>query len=425
MKKMITLSFFLIIVIGQIALYSADWPKWRGPNSNGVSRETGWNPEALKGNPEILWKTEIGKGHSSIVVVGDYLYTMGNRMTIVGKDTVFEDMVSCLKVKDGKEVWRYIYPCAYINYPGPRATPTVDDGFVYTLSWEGHLYCFYANNGRVKWMKNLVDANLSHRPNWGFCGSPVIDGDLLILNAGSGGVALNKRTGAVIWKSENVSCTLPTPILFSVGNRHLVGITRGDKIHVKDVETGEEQWTYPWYQGLDIDPLLTEEGIFMASGRGSRYIETNGKKHKVIMENRRMSVSAWQHYVIMGDYMYGFARERRKMVLKCFNITTGEEQWKKDLGDFGSLIGAGKHLVVLTGDGRLVIANATAEAYQEISQAKVLKMTNNTGLQMPQQNHCWTMPVLANGCIYVRNCYGELACVDVSKETFQKLSAGR
>ena len=211
MKKYILIS----TIISLISTLSADnWTTWKGPNGNYISNETGWNPEALSGSPEILWETNVGKGHATVAVKDEYLYTTGNRMVIAGKDTLHEDVIYCLDSETGDENWTYAYPCEDRDWPGPRTSPILDGNLLFILGWEGDLFCFNSENGDVIWKKHLVKDELSDPNSWGFAGSPVVEADMLLLTANKSGIALNKNTGKVIWKSEKGTCGLTTPILF-------------------------------------------------------------------------------------------------------------------------------------------------------------------------------------------------------------------
>lgn len=400
----------LIMVFSGIS-FAADWPYWRGPNGNGISTETGWNPKALT-NPRIVWRTDVGKGHSSLAVKGNYLYTMGNRMTKSGDESTYFDVVYCLDTRTGKEVWHYSYPCRNTNYPGPRTTPTVDDSHVYSLSWEGHLFCFNAKDGRVIWKRHLADESLAMRPNWGFCSSPVIDGDLLILNVCKSGIALNKKTGKVVWKSEPVQCSLPSPVLFNSNGKRMAAISNGNKLYAVDIKTGKIQWSH-LRERMSIDPIIFDNKIFLQGYRKSRLVDINGSKPKLLMESSNLKFHGFLNFVIIDGYVYGFHLERNKDHLACMDLKTGELKWKQYMGDFGALIAANGKLIILKGNGTLIIAEASPEAYKVISSARVLKMADNTGLQRPQQCHCWTIPALSNGKIYARNNYGEVVCVNL------------
>ena len=175
-----------------------DWPRWRGPNGDGISPETDWNPKALENGPKIVWKKNVGMGY------------------IKGKD-----VVSCLEAETGKEKWQFSYPCELGQYSGPRATPCVDGDAVYTMSQEGDLHRFRAADGKVQWHINIVEAFKVYAPSWGFAGSPVVEGDLVILNAGVNGIAVDKKTGKKIWVSGSGAGGYATPVMYDYeGKRH-------------------------------------------------------------------------------------------------------------------------------------------------------------------------------------------------------------
>lgn len=188
-KVMIQNLLILFILFGLLSspVFSNDWPKWKGPNATGMISVKALNPKAIENAAAVEWKTTLGWGHSSISVKGHYLYTLGNKEMQTNGQRTSIDTVYCLDTRTGKEVWQYSYPVITRRFPGPRATPTVDGNRLYTLSAEGHLYCFQAETGKILWKVNLVEAGLSKVPDWGFSGSPVVEVNLLILAAGKSG----------------------------------------------------------------------------------------------------------------------------------------------------------------------------------------------------------------------------------------------
>jgi len=158
-----------------------DWPRWRGPNGDGISTETDWNPEALAGSPKILWKVNIGLGHSNVAIKANRLYTMGQR----GR----ENIIYCFNAETGEEIWKHSFEC----FQDPQSTPNLDNKYVYALSKDGILLCLTAKNGKVQWQKDIVDEYNVEIPGYGIAGSPIIEGDLLILNANTSGITLDKK----------------------------------------------------------------------------------------------------------------------------------------------------------------------------------------------------------------------------------------
>jgi outer membrane protein assembly factor BamB len=159
----------------QLAVSAADWPRWRGPNHNGISAETGWVSSWPAEGPKKLWENKVGVGYSSVAVSKGRVYTMGNTDDV--------DTIWCYDAQTGAVVWKHEYPCSANDpngFKGTRCTPTVDDDRVYTLSRHGHFFCLDANGGKVRWAKNLVDDFAGKEPRhgsnlenegWGYSGS--------------------------------------------------------------------------------------------------------------------------------------------------------------------------------------------------------------------------------------------------------------
>ena len=196
-RRMLSLSSCVIAAVSMLLPASgADWPRFRGPNLDGISAETEWKTE---GEIEVLWKAQVGLGHAGFVIADGRAITTGHN----GKDT---DTVFCFDAVSGKEIWKHSYPHPLddLYYPGgTTGTPTIDDDVIYHLARRGQLFCLEAANGKVRWSRDLTKDLGYDMPTWGFTGSPLIVGDHLYLNAGDAGLALNKGDGSVIWKSKN------------------------------------------------------------------------------------------------------------------------------------------------------------------------------------------------------------------------------
>src|ERR1041385_7047606 len=190
-------AWFLAAVLSSLISSSAiaeDWPNFRGPDHNGISKETGWAAQWPAGGPKILWKAKVGIGFASFAV-GD-----GRACTVGNKDDT--DTVFCFDANTGAVVWKFSHPSKLdpkFYEGGPSATPTVDGDRVYTFSKRGVLHCLGAAKGDVIWSKDLMKELNAEMPTWGFASSVYIEGDLAIVNAGSAGAALDKKTGKVVW----------------------------------------------------------------------------------------------------------------------------------------------------------------------------------------------------------------------------------
>jgi outer membrane protein assembly factor BamB len=385
-----------------------DWPRWRGPNGNGISSETDWDPQALASGARILWTANIGMGHSAVAVKDGRLYIMGNRMVTSGPAKgEFEDTVYCLDATSGRELWRYSFPCKEGQDPGPGSSPVVDGDSLYTFSREGQLICFDAANGAIRWRRDLVT---EAAPNWGFAGSPMIEGDMVLLDAGKSGYAVDKHTGKLLWSSELEECGYATPVVFNAGEKRLAAIAARRNLYVVDIATGELQWSHRG-QALNDPIVIGDQILLTGTGRAEMLKMGDGEPESVWRQRDLMS-----HYttpVVFGDFVYGIGRARTSHYLQCAEVSTGELKWQQDIGMWGALIGAAGKLLVIDDYGRLLIVEATPEEYRLVSSAKVLEMADNTGIGNRRQCHNWTAPTLANGLVYVRNTYGDIACVDL------------
>jgi outer membrane protein assembly factor BamB len=410
-KRFVSLSlgfsavFFLLSIVPSAR--SEDWPQWRGPNRNGISTETGWLGAWPATGPKIVWKNQIGTGYSSISISEGRVYTMGNTAKSK-RDANQKDVVFCFDAGTGREIWKYPYDCALSakNYKGgPNATPTVDGKFVYTFSKEGHVHCLDAIGGKEIWARNLQKEEGLKPPTWGYASSATVHGNLLLLNAGAAGVALDKATGKTIWKSAGSGAGYSTPVIAQVNGKEIVGLFVQKHFLGVDAKTGKQILKSPWKTSWDVnsaDPIFSENTVFISSGykSGGTVLKITGNECSEIWRNKEMN-NQINSSVVWKGYIYGFDGQAGSGgSLKCLDYQTGKPLWsQKGLGT-GSLMLAEGKLICLSNKGKLVIAEATTAGYKPLRQAQILTGT------------CWTMPVLANGKIYARDAEGTLVCVD-------------
>lgn len=383
----IILTLFIAAVAG-----AADWPNYRGPNLDGISTETGWNPAALN-DVKIVWQAELGIGFSSISIANGKAYAMGN----INKNT---DVVYCFDALTGKELWRHKYaePLEPKYYEGgTSATPTVHDGKVYTLSKSAKAFCLNAETGKVIWNQNLP----YKAPTWGFASSGLILDEKIIFNVGAAGIALNKNDGQFIWKSDNSECGYATPVPFKAADgKTLIAIFGKDTLMALDPADGKLQWSFPWKTENDVNaanPIINGDEVFITSGynHGAALVKI-AEQPTGVWENKNMR-SQMSGPVRIGEYIYGIDQNQ----LACVEWKTGNQVWAERKVGNGSLSAAGDKLIVVSERGRLMIAEASPTGFEELSGVDILT------------TRCWSMPVLANGYIYVRNSQGKLVCVDV------------
>ena len=386
--------------------HASDWTKWRGPHGDGISRETAWQSDSITNK---LWNIQIGPGHSSMVILGQRLYTMGQIQVISGVDTSHEDVVFCIDTETSREIWRYTYPCPTRNFPGPRTTPLLEHGRLYTLSWTGKLFCFNAQNGKTLWQRDLLAEKLSKKPYWGFSGSPVIDGDHLLITAGHAGLALNKKTGEVIWQSKPGRPGLTSPVFYTVHGQKRVIISSEKAMHGVNPQSGELLWSYAW-EGYN-DPIVVNGKVLLSGDtKGSVLLDISNDKTTLIWKKKALA-DGFQNVFLIDGAIYGFGWKRRDQTLQCVDFKTGTLHWAEDVGMYGSIAAAGDRLILQKSNGELAILKATKEKYTELAKTLALRMPDLSHLPEDDRCYCWTPPVLANGQLYIRDNFGTLAAI--------------
>jgi outer membrane protein assembly factor BamB len=390
-------GFIVLLAATALSANAADWPRWRGPDQNGISKETAWTAQWPASGPKQLWKAKVGTGFSSFSVSNGRLYTMGNVNST--------DSIICLNADTGTEVWKKSYPAPLdpnLYEGGPNATPTVDGDRVYTLSRRGVVHCIEAAKGNIIWSTNLGTLKPTV-PDWGFSGGVMVEGDLCLLNLGTTGTALDKKTGKVVWFSGTEKAGYTTPLLAPGGAAIFAAKQDIVAVNIKD---GKVLWRYPWKTAYDVnaaDPILTGKQLFVSSGygHGSVLLDLSSGTPTKVWENKNMR-NQFNPSVLIDGHLYGIDDDTSKRAtLRCVELKTGELQWTEPTG-FGSLIAANGKLIVLSAKGELMVADASPAGFKPTSRAQVL-----TG-------KCWTTPVLANGKIYCRNAVGDVVCLDVS-----------
>jgi len=382
-----------------------DWPRWRGPNGNGISNEANWDPETLSGGPKILWRVDVGMGHSNVAIRDNRLYTMG-----VTKDG---NTVVCLNADTGQEIWRYSFESSHES----QSTATTDGKFVYTLNTEGILLCLKARNGKLRWKKELVNDYKTERIPYGYTGAPVVEDDLIIMNVNTAGIALSKKSGELIWGSNvhtskrNMNGYHATPVLFDHKGKRCALLFSSTGLFCVEVETGKQVWVFEYPLGTAncADPILIDDKVFISAGYTTdqgTLLEITGDEPKVVWQNKNMGTE-FSTCAYVDGYLYGSDGDANGFLpFRCIDAKTGDVMWEEKM-KMVSITVADRKLIVLEEDGILHIAEATPSSYKETS---CCQLPSKTGF-----HKWWTPPVLCNGRIYCRNWAGDLVCIDVSK----------
>lgn len=376
---------------------AGDWPQWRGPNRNGISDEGGWKPAALN-SATIAWRASIGEGYASPVIADGKVYATGNSNG--------QDHVHCFDAASGERVWSQGHPArGGDKYAGPRATPAVEDGKVFAMSREGDVLCLDAGTGRVIWRKSLVaEAGIANL-RWGLSGSPLVMGDLLILNAGSSGMALKKGTGAVAWSGGTGAGGYASPVAMTLGGKPGVLLFGAEALMGVAADTGAVLWSHTWKTSYDVnapDPIPSGDKVYISSGYGSgcALLDLTRTPPAVVWQNKLIA-SHFACSILRDGYLYGCDGNAGKGRLRCLEFETGKDVWTEETG-FSSLIMVDGKLLILHEAGKLTIADASPKGFNRLSEAQVL-----------DRKLCWTAPSFAGGRVYCRNQPGDLVCVDL------------
>ena len=394
------------------AVLLSDWPQWRGPERNGVSKETGLLKEWPAGGPKLLWQAkDIGDGFSTPAVVGTRIYLMSNR----GMENEF---VQALSTQDGKPIWTTRVgnvgnPEQDPNYPKARSTPTVDGDLIYALGSDGDLVCLEAKGGKIRWQKNLRKEFDGTPHTWAYAESPLIDGDVLVITPGGAQatmVALNKKTGAVIWKSAipggDAAGYASAIVVQAAGRKQYVQFLDKGLVGV-DAKTGQFLWRYKEVvkgPAQVFTPVARGEYIYagaLSVGGGAVHLKPDGNgvaAEQVYFE--RGLPNGFGGAVLVGDYLYGFDPAQQQLVAAEF--TTGKIKWKSESLGRASVTYADGLLYVHAWKGDVGLVEATPEGYREKGrftppdQPKPAKPG-------PYSDTAYTHPVIANGTLYIRD----------------------
>lgn len=412
--KTTILLFAIVLGPFSLAAAAADWPQWRGPGRNGISSETGLLKEWPKDGPQLLWQLkEIGDGYSTPAVVGDRIYLLSNK----GND---DEGVQALTVNDGKQVWSTrigkVGPNQGPQYPGARSTPTVSGDSMYALGSDGDLACLDVATGKIRWQKNLRSDFEGKPGNWAYAESPLVDGDAVVCTPGGADatlVALNKKTGELIWKSavpEGDQAAYSSIIVVDVGGiKQYVQFLQKGLVGV-EAKTGKFLWRYDrTAQGSPANiptPVAQKDFVYSAAGRSGGGL--------VQLKVAQDTVEAAQIYftaklptsiggtVEVGGNLYGTNGQG----LMCADFASGDTKWQDRSVGAGSICFADGNLYVHGEKGDVALVEATPEAYKEKGKF--------TPPEQPEhgKSQAWAYPVIANGRLYLRD-LGTLWCYDI------------
>jgi outer membrane protein assembly factor BamB len=387
---------------------AADWPQYRGPKHDGSTIEKGIAEKWPKGQPKVLWKRPVGKAFGSFAVAGGKAYLFMERG---GKEVAV-----ALSPDTGDELWHTPIDKTIFERQGgdgPRTTPTVDGDRVYLLGTYFHLACLNASDGKIIWEKNLakdhdVPNNNRSIGKWGNAASPIVMGDLVIVNGGGSGqtfLAFNKSDGKLAWKTgdEKITHATPTPATIH-GVPQIVFFTQAGLVSLQP-ETGKELWrhAFPFDTSTASSPIVGgKDGdiVFCAAGygvgAGAFKVTKNGDTFsaKEFWRTPGENLIHWSTPVYQDGYLYGIFghNQRGTAPLKCLDIENGKEKWSHPgFGSGGGTILVDGHVLVQGDKGELTLVKASPAKYEEVGRFQKLG------------GKCWTMAIYVDGRIYARS----------------------
>lgn len=407
-----------------------DWPGYRGPARDGVVRDIPTNVD-WSVTPKEIWRHPVGEGWSSFSIAeatlpsfnqGEppqrtaYLFTQEQR----GE----QECVVAYDAATGDQLWVHEDEARFeepLGGPGPRATPTVDGQLLYSLGGTGQLNCLKALTGEKVWATNILEDAGAKNLVWAMSGSPLVVGDLVIVNPGNGNaseekndkshaknrslIAYHKETGDVIWSAGNYPASYTAPAAATLLGKEQVIVFGGNGPVGHDLESGKELWSFKWRNDPKVNaaiPTLVDVSSIMIScgyAIGSTLLRFSheGDKWDVTSDwkSKRLKLK-FNAPVRKGDYVYGLDEG----ILTCIDLKTGKPEWKRGRYGYGQILLCGDVLVVQAENSEVVFLSATPEKHTEVGRFQAI------------EGKSWNHPVVWNGHLFVRN-GEEAACFDL------------
>ena len=386
----------------------ADWPQFLGPTRNGVYSGNDLAPSWPKEGPAVLWKKKVGQGFGGPAVSGERLVLVDRRDD--------REVVACLNAANGESRWTFEYPTGYRDDfgfdEGPRATPTIADGRIYTLGAEGMLHCLDLDSGRKIWSVNTKTEFDAPKGFFGMVCSPLVEGDAVMVGIGgargAGIVAFDKSGGKLRWKATDDEASYSSPVAATVDGRRSVFFLMRSGLVALEPADGRVLFQFPWRPRVNASvsaatPLIIDNLIFLSASyqAGAVLLRVDhGKPEKVWAADDVLS----NHYatsVYENGFLFGFdGRQEMGQNLRCVELKTGKVRWSEDRFGAGTVTLAGGRLLVLRENGELVLAPASPDGFKPVSRGQILPL----GVR--------AYPALSDGRLYARG-KDTLVCVDL------------
>jgi outer membrane protein assembly factor BamB len=385
----------LSLTSGVVGIAADDWPQWRGPRRDGVSKETGLLKNWPANGPRLAWRISgTGEGYSSFAVAGGRLFTLGARQNT--------EYVFAFDAASGKKLWEVANGRRFNNDrgDGPRSTPTIEGDRVYVFGSSGDMTVLDAASGKVFWTQNLLQKYGGSNINWGLSESPLVLSDRIIVTPGGRGasiVALRKTDGSLIWKSQSDEPGYSSALLHPIGNIQQAVVFTAERALGVDVNDGRVLWSYNRVSNRTANiatPIARGNHVFLSSdyGTGAGLLaltpSANGiKASEVYFTNEMRNHHASS--VLVGDYLYGYSSS----ILTAMHFETGKVAWRDRSVGKGSLVFADDRLYLFSENGVVGLAEANPQKYVEHGRFQL-----RTG-NLPT----WSHPVVSGGKLFIRD----------------------
>lgn len=400
----------LLLALCALALSGADWPDFRGPDRDGVYGGGDLTTEFLADGPPVVWDKEVGAGFSNPVVSNGRLILFHRR----GGDEVIE----ALDAKTGEQRWSFVYPTSYHDDfgfdEGPRASPVVAGGQVYTFGAEGTLTCLSLATGAKIWQRNVNTEFNVAKGYFGAASTPLVDGRRLYLNVGgsdgAGIVAFDKDTGKTLWQTGDDEASYSSPIEAEFdGERRLLFFTREGLVVLEPSDgTVIDQLRWRSRSRASVNaamPTVAGNVVFLTAsyGTGAIAVERVDEEFRELWSGEESIAAHYSTPVHREGVLYGFhGRQEYGQEFRAIDLRTGTVHWTEERFGAGTVLLADDQLVILREDGKLIMALATPDAFRITAQAQVL-----SGQTRPYA-------AIADGLLYARD-VSRLVCLDLRR----------
>ncbi len=386
--------------------------EFRGPRRDGIVDGVKLSRDWTEHPPKLVWRQPIGGGYAAFVVAGPLAITIEQRRD--------KEAIVAYDFDTGREQWKYDYPALFsesLGGVGPRATPTIHEGRVYSLGATGVLACVELATGRPLWNVNVLEENAAGNLDWGMAGAPLICGNVVAINAGNQRgttasraiVAYELATGKRAWAAGEAKAGYASPMLASVAGAPQIIIFDAAGLAGFDASAPAELWRIDWKSQFDINAaqpvVVGDDRMLITSQAGAALVHvaaTDGGKllAETVWKNNKLK-SSYACPIVYQGHVYGID----ETLLACLDLASGRQLWKARSGDYGhgQLLLRGDLLVVLAETGELALVEATPERFHELGRIQAI------------EGKTWNNPTLAGARILVRN-HLEMAAYDLAVE---------